>query len=151
MGARLAYAQSADFVVWLNAQGRKDAVRVLVRELSRGHALGAAVRTATGQSLDDVDDAWRDRWNSSTMKWTVFADGGLFWGFAALALAFGAINVRRRNQRRLAIWAKEEALRDALLLRTIERWRQDREAERIPDAPRPIWVHPIPFSDGEVS
>ncbi len=150
LGAKRAYAQSADFVAWLNKEGGQHAVRILVGELSKGAGLGAAVRKATGRSLDEVDADWRERWESSGVQWTALADEGIFWGVAAFGLAIGAFGVKRRNRRRLEEWARQEALRDALLQMTIQRWRETQEEpEDFVEAP--IWTPPIVTGDEERS
>jgi hypothetical protein len=149
LGAKRAYAQSADFVAWLNKEGGRDAVRTMVGELAKGAGLGAAVRRATGRSLEEVDADWRARWETSGVKWIALADEGFLWAFAAFALAFGAIGVKRRNRRRLEEWGREEALRDALLQMTIQRWRETQVSEPPEVDTEPVWAHPIPTSDSE--
>ena len=125
---------------------KKYAIRNTVT-LSTG--LGAAVRRATGRSLDEVDAEWRARWENSGLQWTALADEGILWGLAAFALAFGAFGVKRRNRRRLEQWAREEALRDALLQMTIQRWRETQVSEPPEVDSGPIWVHPLPTNDSE--
>jgi hypothetical protein len=114
MRAQLAYAESADIVAFLRGRWGDEALRVLVRELASGQAAGAAVRAATGQSLDDVDRAWRGRVNPRGLLLPGLVNDGLWWGLGGLLLVLGAIRVRRRTKLRRARLGREEAWEDAL-------------------------------------
>ncbi|NOY25232.1 MAG: hypothetical protein GXP62_05110, partial [Oligoflexia bacterium] len=63
--ARLAYAQSADLVAWLQNEYGPQAIPTIVHDLSMGSGFGAAMRAATGQRVDQVDQQWRRRLASS--------------------------------------------------------------------------------------
>ncbi|MCB9664831.1 MAG: hypothetical protein H6732_12020, partial [Alphaproteobacteria bacterium] len=106
--AELAYAQTADLVQWLRVEHGEDAVRRLVASVRGGADLGGALHALTGQGLDEVDAAWKQRVVSRLPVWTapdqleafLFAGGGL--------LILGVGFARRRGiRRRLATWQEE--------------------------------------------
>lgn len=117
-GARLAYAQSSDFVAWLRAEHGDAALATMVRHLARGDDIDVAVRAATGRSLAEVDRAWRDRLTEGPPLWltAVFTEQGawaLIGGLAVVAL----VAQRRRLRRRMADLAERERREEALLAR----------------------------------
>jgi len=112
--AQLAYAQSADVVAFIRGRWGDEALRTLVRELASGRAPGAAVRAATGVSLDEVDRAWRAALGPRGLVLPGLVDDGLWWGLGGLLLVFGALRVRRRTRARRERLAREEAYEDAL-------------------------------------
>ncbi len=114
--AQLAYAESADIVAFLRGHYGEEALRTLVRELASGQAAGAAVRAATGESLEDVDRAWQADLGPGGLLLPGLVNDGLWWGLGGLLLVLGAIRVRRRTRARRARLAREEALEDALAL-----------------------------------
>jgi hypothetical protein len=130
--ARLAYAQSADLVAWMQNEHGPDAVPTLVRELARGAGFGAAVHTATGQRLSQVDAAWRGRLQDSGLAWTPLVSDTVILSGAAGLLLVGGMGVRRRSRRRLEEMEAEEQAREEL-------------ARALGEAPEPQWwIHPQP-------
>ncbi len=115
--ARLAYAESADFVQYLQAEHGDDVVADLVHATAGGAGLSSAIRTATGSFLDDVEADWRRRWSTHAS----LSSGALAqldsWvlGLGSLALIVGGILRRRRFHQRLQEMEREEALLDALV------------------------------------
>jgi len=112
--ARLAYAQSADFVAWMRTEHGEEAFRAFVRASARGTPLGAALRGATGQSLDQLDRAWRARLAQSPLWFVPLVSDTMLFGFAGLMLIFGGRGVLRRRRERLAAMEVEEAARERL-------------------------------------
>lgn len=142
--ANLAYAQSADFVAYLrNTYGQK-ALTSLIDELARGEAFAPSVRIATGDTVDDIDKAWRARLQTTSFKLTPLMEEGVWWGLGALLVPIAWFAVRRRNRRKIDRWKREEVLEDALY-RAIERGFQDPTADAEEDeglsdeAGPPIW------------
>jgi hypothetical protein len=135
--ARLAYASSADFVVFLASSWGEDAVRRLVHRMAEGADADAALVTATGASLAEVEAAWRADW-ADPLFWARVAQGStdVLWGLAAVGLVAGAYRARARNRAVLARWEEEEA--------AYERRRAEALAEGLSgsDEPlaRPYWV-----------
>ncbi len=118
--AHLAYAQSADFVAYIQNTYGKQALKVLIHEMAGGETFSAAVRIATGDLVDDIDLAWRSRLQESPFQFAPLMDEGMWWGLGAFLVPLAWFAVRRRNRKKIARWKREEILEDALY-RTIER------------------------------
>jgi hypothetical protein len=116
--ARLAYAESADLISFIQVSYGPDAVPMLIDELARGENIRAAVRRSTGDGLDEVNDAWAGRFSTSAwraMSWsTLFREDVLF-GFCGVMLGFGFLVRRKEYKRRLAEMEEEERRTDELL------------------------------------
>ena len=116
-GARLAYAQSSDFISYLRATYGEQAVRELTRQMAMGAPLQVAIRGATGRWLDELDGEWRGRLEEGPGPlWLAgfFAEDG-FW-FLTGVMAFFALSFAwRRRRQRMADYAREERERDALI------------------------------------
>lgn len=120
--AQLAYAESADFVAWLSGNHGPEALTTVVREMSQGSTAGLALEAATGMSIDELDEEWRGELDTS-MLWlkplvsdTVLLGGS---GLAFIGLGFVAL---RKRKRKLARWAQEEALQDAVAEMAAREW-----------------------------
>ncbi|MCK6482340.1 MAG: hypothetical protein L6R43_20000, partial [Planctomycetes bacterium] len=116
--ARIAYAQSVDFVAWLLDRFGPDAVRAVVRDLAAGSSAADALRSATGSSLGDLEARWRDHLQLTHGWVTVLGGSGAVWGFATVL--FLLAGVRRTREKRRAL--KEMEAREA----------REAEARRLP-------------------
>ncbi len=127
--AQVAYAASADFLSFVRQEHGADALHALVAGMSRGEDAGQALQGATGRSLAELEAAWRDDWQDP-LWWShlIATSGALGWGAGALAIAWGAWRVRRRNRGVLDRWARQEAQEDAR--RAAEAARAAEEARR---------------------
>ena len=139
--AQLAYAQSADFMAYIRNTYGMGAIQTLIDEMARGEAFAPAVRIATGDLVDDIDAAWRARLRDSPLQLTPLMNEGVWWAFGALLVPLAWFLVRRRNQKIVARWRREEVLEDALY-RTLERqlhaWEEPRDDDDEQVGP-PIW------------
>ncbi len=108
--AQLAYAQSADLVAFLRNEHGEDDLRELVRQLAIGTPVRAAFREATGQSMDEVDQAWRSRLQKSHLWFPPLVSDSMWFAVGGLVLFVGWLRVRRRNRERRAWMEREEAL-----------------------------------------
>jgi hypothetical protein len=120
--AQLAYAQSADFVAWIEEKYGAEALRVVVREQVRGRPFEYAIRIATGHRMDQIEAAWRSTYES---RWPVISLSALaqdefIWAFGALLLLVGGFLKRRQFKLRLAEMALEEQQRDAVIHQVLE-------------------------------
>ncbi|RME25446.1 MAG: hypothetical protein D6798_08920 [Deltaproteobacteria bacterium] len=100
--ARLAYAQSADLVAWLQNEYGPDTVPSIARALARGEGFGAAVRSATGESVDAIDAAWRARLTGSGLWLKPLVSDTVLFTIGAMVLVVGGVGVMRRRRRTLA-------------------------------------------------
>lgn len=114
--ARLAYAQSADFVAFLEQRHGPDALPRLIRAGAGGATMRAAVYAATGRFLDDVEADWSERFDRGfTLAPSALTDGTMAFALGGVALVVAGVARRRRFHRRLEEMAREEALLDALV------------------------------------
>ena len=118
--AQLAYAQSADFVAYIQNVHGEQAIKTLIHEMARGERFAPAIRIATGEYVDDLDLAWRSRLKSSHLGLSPLFSEGVWWGLGALLVPVAWFAVRRRNRKKLDRWSREEVLEDALY-RTMQR------------------------------
>ena len=113
--ADLAYAQSADFILWFRATYGEDALRDVVRRMASGVSVQGAVFHVTGSTLETVNQTWTSRLRSTHRLWTspeVFES--TLWVFGALVLLIGGWLRRRAFRRRMASWEEEETALDAI-------------------------------------
>jgi hypothetical protein len=113
--ARIAYAQSADFIGWLRDEYGEEAVGELIRQMANGAVIDGAIHSATGSFIDDVDRRWRARLESSGMGLGVLANADLLFGAAGLLLVIGGVARRRQYKQRIEEKAAQEAALDALI------------------------------------
>jgi len=112
--AQVAYAQSADLVAYLRNTYGQQALQILVRRLAAGAPVRAAFREATGEGLDEIDQAWRARLQQSRLWAPALLDDNAWWLAAGLLLLGGYLRVKRRNRARRAWLEREEALREQM-------------------------------------
>lgn len=115
--AHLAYAQSADFVAWLEEKYGEQALQVIIREQVRGRPFEYAIRSATSQSMDQIEAAWRASYESNwpVISLSALAQEEFIWGFCGVLLLVGGLLRRRQFKVRLAEMAVEERRRDAMI------------------------------------
>jgi hypothetical protein len=111
--ATLAYAESVDFLVWLERTHGEHAVPVLVASLRAGMPLTDAVRAATGEPLYIVDREWRSRLSGLGLTALASSDG--IWLLTALIGLLAMFVVRRRQRRQRDEIRAREADEEALL------------------------------------
>lgn len=107
----IGYAQSVHFVGYLFSQYGEARFHALLRALQTpGTDLGAAMATAYGKSLDDIEAAWR----GSLSFWWGFIPmiflGTSFWAILGLLLVWAWRRRRREQARRIRHLAGLEAV-----------------------------------------
>jgi len=109
--ARLAYAQSASFLAFLDAKSGKGRFTVLMREL-RGHGFEDAFRVAYRTRVGAAEGQWL-RWVNRRFAWVpAVTSDTAFWLLITL-LFLVAIAVRRRRSRLMRErWEQEEEAQD---------------------------------------
>jgi len=135
ISARLAYAQSADFIAWIVAEHGEDSVRDLINALSRGVSLERAVKESTGKPLRAIDREWRSRLEDSWLWLQPLTVDQVWMLIGAIALVIGFFGVRRRNRKKLAIWQQQEFLQDSMYTLLMS------ETDEETDTSSSEWVH----------
>ncbi len=118
--ANLAYAQSADFVAYIQNQYGQQALQRLIQEMASGEPFAPSIRIATGRLVDDLDAEWRGRLRESPLQFAPLMSEGVWWALGAMLVPLAWFMVRRRNKKKVARWRREEILEEALY-RAIER------------------------------
>jgi len=130
--ARVAYAESRDFVLFVRQRHGDDALAYLVRELASGTEIEQAVLNSTGFTLDELERQWSSRLRRRYAWLPVIGGSGTFWGLAAFLLVIGWARKRRQRRRKLAEMAAKEAALDE---RRMGAW--EPESDRTP-----LWKDP---------
>ena len=131
--ARIAYAQSRDFVLFVRHRYGEDSVPELVREMAAGTTAELAIERATGASFRDIETAWASRLERRYGWIPVLGGSGAFWGLASVLLVLGWARKRTQKRRKLAAMADAEEAQQA---RRREHWPPDNEAGP------PLWREP---------
>lgn len=137
--ARVAYAESRDFVLFVRHRHGDQALADLVRALAAGTATEQAILNSTGFTLAELERQWSSRLKRRYAWLPVLGGSGTFWGIAALLLVIGWARKRRQHRRKLEEMARREQELDQ---RRIDSW--EPEADRTPlwkDPPRSPTAH----------
>jgi hypothetical protein len=107
--ARLAYAESLSFVAYLLHEEREPGFHSLLARLAAGQSVDEALRRTTGKGLGQLEDEWL---TFLALRYTVLrilVDRDTLWAAAGIIILLGWLKVRRRQKRKLAAMAAEEA------------------------------------------
>ena len=110
--ARLAYAQSSDFVAYLAEKG-DDVLPRLIAELSSGVDTDLALERSTGQRLSQLEDDWRGQITFWHALMPVVGGSGVTWGFGALVFMFAAFRRRKAFHDKVGAMEEREAAAEA--------------------------------------
>lgn len=120
--ARLAYAQSADLVAYLQNTYGEDTLSAVTLGLASGRSVDRSLRDATGVSSYELDQAWRARISASPMWLKPLVADSTLLGVTGLVFVVGGVLVRRRRRAILDRWEEEEALHDAIYASLMGPW-----------------------------
>ena len=120
--ARLAYAQSADLVAYLQNTYGEESLSTVTRGLASGKSVDRALRDATGVSAFELDQAWRQRLGASPMWLKPLVADSTLLGLTGIVFIAGGVLVRRRRRAILDRWEEEEALHDAIYSSLMGHW-----------------------------
>jgi hypothetical protein len=130
--ARVAYAQSRDFILFVRHRHGDEALAETITRLADGEGVEDALLAATGTPLDELEARWRGRLKRRYAWLPVLGGSGSMWSIAAVLLVIGWARKRRIKRLRLAEMAEAEARVDQVRQRTWE-----------PDPDRtPLWQEP---------
>lgn len=142
VAARLAYAQSADFVGWLHGTYGPDTLRTLIRTIAQGQRFEDALAQATGGEPGQIEQQWRARWDSPWIRLSRWANPELLFALGSAAILVGGYRRWRRGKEKLARWEEEERARAAALFHVerVHPYTVDDDAvlrRELPGPPRP--------------
>ena len=102
----LAYAESADFVVWLLRRNGPAKLRRLVERMRNGERFEVAVSQTWSQGIGQLEHGWRENLDGRFGSLPMFIVSGAGWALAGLLVipAWG-----RRRKKSAAIYARWEA------------------------------------------
>lgn len=125
--ARLAYAQSTDFVAFIEDQ-REGALQRVIAELASGAELDDALTRATGRSLPDLEDDWRGQMTFWHAWMPIIGGSGVTWGLGAAIFFVAAWRRRRQFHDKVDAMAQreeEQRRRQELMATLLGGWHQD--------------------------
>ncbi len=112
-GARVAYAQSRDLILYLRARYGEAVIGAVVSAMAAGAPAEEAIEASTGTPFDELEAAWLSRIRRRYAWITVLGGSGTFWAVAAMLLVAGWVRRRRRHRLVLQRMEIEEQLQDA--------------------------------------
>ena len=120
--AHLAYAQSADFILFLQQHYGSEALPKLIALLAGNHSFEYSIRNITGKSMFDLDLEWRGK-ISDSLLWLkpLFSDTALL----TLGGLFLVVGFFRKRKTRYEYINTQEEQREiyALLDRELRHWK----------------------------
>ena len=128
MDVNIAYAQSVDFLRFLQARSDRLRFASTIDRVRNGQTFDRAIGDAYGSDLRKLEFQWRGDVERRYSLIPLLAGGGILWVGVIGALGWGFVKKRRRAKAILARWAEEEAIEDALLAQ------RARDAADLPDA-----------------
>ncbi len=129
-GVRLAYAESALFVSWLQRRYGPSHLSQLVAKLRRASSFEQAFLAVFHEPVAVLSQRWADELDSSTSFILFFRDGTIFWVLMVFLFLYAAFVKRARRRRAIEAMDDVEAAEDALA-----------ELELAQKAGRPPTVH----------
>ncbi len=108
VGAKVAYAQSVDLVLFLHQNYGPESLSRLTRAALGGAGFAESLLVATGEDLGSLDRAWASRWESPWRRLFLLADANLLFLIVGVLAVVGLFRIRLRTRRKLARWEAEE-------------------------------------------
>lgn len=110
----IAYAESADFVRYLNRDPDRARFQAMVERVRSGATFDRALTDSYGTDLRKLEYEWREDLARRFSLWPVLTGGSFLWSL--ILVAFGAAwwKRRKKNRETLARWEAEEAAEERL-------------------------------------
>lgn len=119
VGVPLAYAQSADIVRYLLRQEDQERFQLLIKRVRRGQAFGDALYDSYGMDVRGLEYSWRQDVEGRYSIWPMLFSGTVIWVAAIGLSAVAWRRKRRRQDKTLQRWAKQEAREDERAAREV--------------------------------
>lgn len=108
--ADLAYAESADFVSWLETEYGRGSVGAILRLYRKSGNLDAALDEITSHRLDELEAIWLSRVKRRYVWIPILSGGVSLWFLMTLLFLMGYYRKRRRSALKMKQWEIEEEL-----------------------------------------
>jgi hypothetical protein len=105
--ARAAYAESFNFIAYLERERGPGAVRRILSAMAEGSTFPEAFRRATGEELAQVEGRWRDRVNFSYRWVPALTSTGVLWMGITLLVLIGRLAKLRRERAIRETWERQ--------------------------------------------
>lgn len=115
VGVPLAYAQSADVVRYLLRQEDSERFQLLIQRVRRGQEFDRALYDSYGMDIRGLEYHWREEVAGRYSIWPMLFSGTVIWVLAVGLAGVAWYRKRKREERTLNRWAKEEAKEDERL------------------------------------
>jgi len=108
--AGLAYAQSSDFVAFIEREYGPGAIRKLLKTARSTGDLDAAFRRVAGKGVYELESEWIGKM-TRRYKWIPILSGGVtLWAMASVLVVIGYMRKRRMRRLKYQLWEMEERL-----------------------------------------
>ena len=104
----LAYAQSLEFLTWLEGEYGRNTIPGLISALAGGAELEQALLTVTGIPLTTLEENWHRHLRLNFAWLPALTTGGGLWVIVSALLVVGWWRKKRESTERRARWAVEE-------------------------------------------
>ena len=125
----IAYAESADFMQFLSR--RSDAMRfsAMIARVREGQSFERSLAEAYGADLHRLELEWHHDLEHRFSVIPILTGGGFLWSLVMVGFIVAYVKKRRRAQKILERWGREEAAEDELRARIL---REAEDADRMP-------------------
>ena len=125
----IAYAESADFMQFLSRRSDALRFRAMIARIREGQPFESSLAEAYGADLHRLELEWHHDLEHRFSVIPILTGGGFLWSLVMVGFVVAYVKKRRRAQKILERWGREEAAEDELRARIL---REAKEAERMP-------------------
>jgi len=105
--ARAAYAESFNFIAYLEREHGPGAVRRILAEMAAGARFREAFRRGVGRDLAEVERGWRDRVNFAYRWVPALTSTSVLWMGITILVLLGRLAKRRRERAIQEAWERQ--------------------------------------------
>jgi len=116
----IAYAESADFVRYLQRDEDRARFGSLIERVRKGTPFDRALSDAYGDSTRILEYQWREELDKRMSYWPMLTGSSMLWSLIVVILAVAYVRRRKKAKETLARWEKEEAEEDRLRAAVVE-------------------------------
>ena len=116
----IAYAESADFVRFLNQRSDHQRFVSMINRVREGDTFERALGDSYNSDVRKLEFQWRGEVERRYSIWPVLGGGGAIWGVVMVVLVMAYVKKKRRAKKILEKWGREEAFEDAMIARAAQ-------------------------------